>query len=125
MAQPSLPDAERSIRCIHILPPITRRLRPARYQSRRTWAYGGGAPASGADPAHPARQLRRLDRLTQQATHDETVFSSGAIHEWNPSPILGTGGATPGQVWKFHDVTQRRHAEARLRGQGGISQCRR
>ncbi|HUB49383.1 MAG TPA: PAS domain S-box protein [Acetobacteraceae bacterium] len=93
----------------------------------RMWGLPGNAVIPGArgvlvaltsrvaDPAHFARQLRHLDRHRHEAMRDETVLANGAIFEWNTAPILGADDVPTGQVWYFHDVTQQRHAEARLR----------
>lgn len=93
----------------------------------RMWGLPGDAVIPGArglfaalrsrvaNPAHFAGQLRHLDRHRREAMHDETVLANGAIFEWNTAPIAGIDDVPAGQVWYFRDVTEQRHADARLR----------
>src|SRR6267142_300343 len=66
------------------------------------------------EPDHFRRQVKELYSHPGQESFDTIEFKDGRIFERYSRPQL-VEGQTIGRVWSFHDVTEHRHAEEKLR----------
>ena len=66
---------------------------------------------------YPELFLERVHYLNNhgnEISRDEIEFKSGMVVERYSSPVLGEYGNNYGRIWRFHDVTERKRAEAHL-----------
>ncbi len=66
---------------------------------------------------HPEMFLERVHYLNNhgnEISRDEIEFKSGMVVERYSSPVLGEHGTNYGRIWRFHDITERKRAEAHL-----------
>ena len=66
----------------------------------------------------PQSFLHRVEALYAQAlecAHDEVAFKDGRVFHRYSAPVRGEDGRYYGRVWTFRNVTEEKHAEARLR----------
>ncbi len=57
-------------------------------------------------------KVKYLYEHKEEQVHEEVAFKDGRVFDWHSAPLLGTDGTHYGRGWYFHDISQRKQAEA-------------
>ena len=66
------------------------------------------------NPEQFAQQVRCIYAQPDEITHDEVALTDGTFLDRHSHPVVGQDGTRYGRIWIFHDITERKQAEAAL-----------
>jgi signal transduction histidine kinase len=67
------------------------------------------------DPTEFNRKVVYLYEHKDEKSREEIVFADGRCVDRYSSPLISADGKYRGRIWYFHDITERRHAEDKIR----------
>ncbi len=59
-------------------------------------------------------KVRHLYEHHDETSRDEIQLKSGKVFDRYSAPVVGDDGVYLGRVWRFHDITEKKHAETEL-----------
>jgi PAS domain S-box-containing protein len=68
-----------------------------------------------SDPQEFLARVRYLYEHREEKSREEVLLKDGKVLERYSSPMLGKDNRYSGRVWYFHDITERKQAEAAIR----------
>lgn len=67
------------------------------------------------DPAQFAARVRHLYAHPDESSQDEIEAVDGTVLDRYSAPVLAPDGRNFGRIWSFHDITERKRTEQKLR----------